>query len=352
MNSRERLFSILEGKIPDRVPLVELWVDPKVFQALYPGSSYYDFIEQSGYYDAVCSFAGVVNPQINWIDKSKKIFQDKWGAMQQFTEEAIPLVIPPIRIQSEKDLISYTPPDPNDSAILNSVREVVNRFKDKKAIIFVGEAVFAPSQYLRGGLENLLVDYKLNPNLVRKLSKITMEYHVELYRRVIREGVEIILLGDDYAGNTGTIMSPADFEHFILPGFRTVVREIKNAGAYCIKHTDGNIQKILDMIVGTGIDALGPLQATAGMDLAIIKKQYNICVMGSIDVDLLVRGSSGQVAQATKECIASVSPGGRHILSSANTISSAVPPENLVAMIETAQEWGGYPIEKIKHYRG
>ena len=345
MNSRERVFSVLEGRIPDRVPLLELWVDPKVFQALYPGSSYYEFIEQSDYYDAVCSFAGVVNPKINWIDKSKRISQDKWGARQQFTEEATPFVIPPVRIQSEEDLGSYTPPDPNDSAILSSVRETVNRFKGKKAIIFVGEGVFAPSQYLRGGLENLLVDYKLNPHLAKKLARIAEEYHVELYRRVIKEGVEIILLGDDYAGKTGAFMSPEDFERFILPGFGTVVGEIKNAGGYCIKHTDGNIWKILDMIVGTGVDALGPLQATAGMDLALVKKKYNICVMGSIDVDVLIRGSAEEVRLATRECIASISPGGRHILSSANTIPSAVPPENLKAMVETAKQWGRYSID-------
>ena len=344
MTSPERINAVLRGEIPDRVPIAELSVDHKVIEALYPGLSYYAFIEQSGYYDAVCTYAGIVPPKINWVDKSKKIFQDKWGALQQFTEEAIPFVVPPVRIESESDLASYTPPDPDDPDIINTVREMVKRFKGKKALVFVGEGVFAPSQYLRGGLENLFIDYKLNPSLVKKLAKLVEEYQVELYRSVIKEGIEIVMLGDDYAGNSGPFMSPADFERFILPGFRTIVREIKNAGAYCIKHTDGDIRKILDMILETGVDCLGPLQETGGMTLAQIKQQYpdKVSVMGSVSVDLLIRGSTEEVRQATKKCIAEVSPGGRHILSSANTISSSVKPENLKMMINTALECGRY----------
>ncbi|MBI3990931.1 MAG: hypothetical protein HY350_02160 [Candidatus Omnitrophica bacterium] len=345
MSSPERVFAVLKGAIPDRVPIVEMLVDPKVIHALYPNLSYYDFIEQSGYYDAVSSLAGIVSTGIDWVDQSRKVFRDKWGAIQQFTEESIPFAIPPARIQCESDFFAYTPPDPGDPCIISAVQDMVGRFKGKKALILVGEDVFAPSQYLRGGLENLLVDYKLNPSFAKKIMKMVEEYQVELYRRVIKEGIEIIILGDDYAGKNGTFMSPSDFEHFILPGLHTVVREIKNAGGYCIKHTDGNIWNILDMIVETGVDALGPLQATAGMNLALIKKRYsNVCVMGSMDVDLLIRGSTDEVRKATMVCLAEVSPGGRHILSSANTITSATQPENLKIMIETAHRWGGYPI--------
>jgi len=348
MTSAERIRAVLEGEIPDRVPVFEASVDPKVFQFFYPNSSYFDFIEQSDYYDAVCCFAGIVPPKVNWIDERKKTFRDKWGACQQFTEEAIPLVVPPVRINSEADLVSYAPPDPSDPGIIGAVKQMVNRFKGRKALVFVGEDVFAVPQYLRGGLENLLVDFKLNPSLAEKLAKTAEEYHVELYRRVIKEGMEIILLGDDYAGKTGLMFSPADFRRFILPGLERIVREVKKAGAYCIKHTDGNIWEIMDMLVATGLDCLGPLQETAGMDLAQIKSHYGkVAVMGSIDVDLLIRGEPEEVARVTRETIGRVSPGGRHILASANTISSGVSPRNLQAMIKTAREYGCYPMNAV-----
>lgn len=346
MNSRDRVFAVLEGKIPDRVPTMELSVDPKVYGELYPGMTYLDFVEQSDYYDVVTSLAGIVNPKINWVDETKRIFSDKWGALAQFTAEAIPHTIKPPRIEKEEDLDTYTPPDPSDPYIIDSVKEIVRRFKDKRAIAFVGEDVFAVPQYLRAGPEELFIDIKLNPDLVKRMSHMAMEYHIELYKNVIAEGVEIIVLGDDYGSNLAPFISPADFSEFFLPGITTIVKEIKRAGAYVIKHTDGNIWSIIDMLVSSGLDMLGPLQHEASMDLAKVKERFNnkVGVMGNVEVDLLVRGTVGEVIEATRECIKRVSPGGRHIISSGNTITSVVPSENLKAMIETAQMYGRYPI--------
>jgi uroporphyrinogen decarboxylase len=79
------------------------------------------------------------------------------------------------------------------------------------------------------------------------------------------------------------------------------------------------------------------------MDLAEIKRRYpRLCVMGNVDVDLLCRGSVEQIRGATRSLIDRVSPGGRHILSSGNSITAAVRAENFLAMIETARQFGRY----------
>ena len=121
----------------------------------------------------------------------------------------------------------------------------------------------------------------------------------------------------------------------------------KKAGAHCIKHTDGDIRKIMDMLVSTGLDALGPLEPVPGMEMDAVLERYpgQIAVMGNMSVDLLVRGTEEQVVGATKELLRSVSSAGPHILSSANTIISAVKPENFLAMLRTAREFGQYPID-------
>jgi uroporphyrinogen decarboxylase len=59
---------------------------------------------------------------------------------------------------------------------------------------------------------------------------------------------------------------------------------------------------------------------------------------------LLTFGTPEEVRRATLECIRKASPGGGHILSSSNIIHRGVPPENYLAMIETAKEYGKYPI--------
>lgn len=211
--------------------------------------------------------------------------------------------------------------------------------------MFVGRAVFAASWYLCG-MQRLLESYLLEPEFARALGRMVGEYNRELHRLVIAEGADLIVLGDDYAHKTGTIMSPSQFREFVLPGLRQAVQNIKSSGAFCVKHTDGNIWAILDDIANTGIHGIGPLEPAAGMDLARVKSAVGdrVCVVGNVDVDLLCRGSAEQIRQSTRELIRGVSPGGGHILSSGNSITSAVRPENFRIMVETARRHGCYPI--------
>jgi uroporphyrinogen decarboxylase len=340
MTSRERVFAALEGRPVDRVPVMEMFIDPKVIDSICPGMSYEDFIDYADADVVTCLTMADDPANINWVDREKRIWRDKWGALQMLTRDVISVVAEPARIETEADLESYEPPDPMQSPVHGYAKRLVDRFKGTRAIAVIGEASFAPSQYLRAGLANLMMDYALRPELVRQLARIGVDYHVELYRKLIADGVEIIVIGDDYAGKTGTFMSPAHFREFILPGLTTVVREVKRAGAYCIQHTDGDIWKILDMLIGTGLDMLGPLEP-AYMPLDKVRKHSKcaVGVMGNVDVDLLSRGTVDQVKAATAELLTRMKGLNGHVLSSGNTISSSVRGDNFMAMLEAAREF-------------
>jgi uroporphyrinogen decarboxylase len=191
----------------------------------------------------------------------------------------------------------------------------------------------------------LMMDYAERPDFVKRIAKIGVDYHVELYRKLIGEGAEVIFLGDDYAGKSGPFMSPAHFAEFILPGLTTVVQEIKNAGAYVIKHCDGNVWPIIDMLISTGIDMFGPLEP-AYMKLDEVRKYTDgkVGVFGNVDVDLLSIGTPEDIRACVKELINRVSPLKGHIVSSGNSISSSVKGENLMAMIKATKDFGKYPI--------
>jgi uroporphyrinogen decarboxylase len=203
----------------------------------------------------------------------------------------------------------------------------------------VGESGWAPAVWLRGGLENMFMDLGLRPYFVRDLLKIGVTYYSELFRLALAAGADVILLGDDYASKTGTMMSPGQWQEIIQPADAAVVASIKQAGGYCIKHTRRDIRAILDGLVATGLDCLGPLEPLPGMELDGILARYpgRISVMGNINVDLLCRGTREEVVRATQECLDRVSVHGCHILSSGNSITSSVKPDNLRAMVRTAQ---------------
>jgi len=343
------MTAVLDHKLPDRVPLAEMWIDPAIVDAILPGGDGNDLVEHLDM-DVVTVLTMIYeDDEVEWVDREKRVMRDKWGALQICPHGGVPVPVKPPRIETEEDLARYVPPDPAHSPVPAKVRKLKERFPSgEKAIAVVGESGWAPAVFLRGGLEGLLMDFGLRPEFAKDLMTIGRDYYSELFRLAIDAGADIVFLGDDYSDKNGPMMSPAQFEEIILPADTAVVAAIKKAGAYCIKHTDGDIRKIMDMLVGTGLDCLGPLEPVPGMELEKIHERYpgKIAVMGNINVDLLSRGSADEVVAETKRLLATVSAKGPHIMSSANTIASSIKPDNFLAMVSTTKTFGQYPIDE------
>lgn len=350
MTGYERMMTALRREEPDVVPVWELIVNQPVIKALFGDISYMDFVERMDL-DGVTIFEdGRIVKRFD-----TKTYQDEWGIVWRVEDKTgIPYRIDG-PIKSERDLDGYTPPDPDADYRLKTLEEAVRRFKGEKAIVFLGHDAFEFSHYLRG-MENLLMDYVFNPDFAHRLAKMVIGYKKRVMERAIELGADIVVTGDDYAYRKGPIMSPEHFRQFVLPYLKEMVDLAKSKGVPFIKHTDGNIWPIIDMIVETGIDGLDPLEPIAGMDIGEVKRRYGdrIAVVGNVDCgELLSRGNPDEVMEAVKETIAKASPRGGHILASSNSIHPAVKPENYKVMVETARKFGRYPIDPklVEEYR-
>lgn len=345
------MMTALSRREPDMVPVWELIINRPVIEALFGDISYFDFVERMDL-DGVTVFED--NLAVEWLDSHT--YRDEWGIVWRVEPETgIPYRIDG-PIKEERDLDNYIPPDPDADHRLKTLEEAVRRFKGEKAIVFLGHDAFEFSHYLYG-MENLLVAYITNPEFVHRLARVVVDYKKRVMERAIEMGADIVMTGDDYADRRGPIMSPDHFREFVLPYLKEMVDLAKSKGVPFIKHTDGNIWPIIDMIVETGIDGLDPLEPIAGMDIGRVKELYGdrIAVVGNVDCgELLSRGTVEEVVEAVKETIAKASPGGGHILASSNSIHPAVKPENYKAMVEAAREFGRYPIDPklIEEYRG
>ena len=345
MTSRERVFAALERREPDRVPMLEWSVSEKVYRQLLPGGSYYDFIEWIGY-DAAAPGFGHHFRDIQWLDEKHTIFVDIWGVKRYHSGEDIPY---PIEgpIKRPEDLKQYTPPDPHAPGALGQLPELVARFGGQKAIVFIARDAYINPTYLCG-VENLLMDFVENPALAHELARMSIEYSKVVVKRAVEAGAEVIMLGDDYAWRGSPMMSPEQFRQFIYPYLKELVGHIHDCGAYVVKHSDGNLWPLLEMIVDSGVDAVNPLEPIAGMDIGQVKAKYGkrVCVVGNVDCgELLCRSSVDAVRASVRDCIAKASPGGGHILSSSNSIQSGAKPENVKALADACREFGGYPID-------
>ncbi|MHB1160295.1 MAG: uroporphyrinogen decarboxylase family protein, partial [Chloroflexota bacterium] len=210
-------------------------------------------------------------------------YRDEWGTIWQLSDETIdaPLDGP---IHSMADLVHYQPPDPLVEGRLGKLSEAVRRFKGQRAVVWNQREAFMTTALL-SGLERFLMMIYDEPDLVRRMVDMVVEVHTVLARRAVRAGADIVVLGDDYAGRTGPMMSPAKFRELFLPGIRRVVQAVHEEGALCFKHSDGNIWALMDFFVEAGFDGIHPLEPIAGMDLGEVKQRYGqkLCLLGNVD---------------------------------------------------------------------
>lgn len=335
MLPRERILAALTGKAVDRIPVMEMGIDWKVMKGL-GYKSYFEMIERMDLDGMAVNQMLYTLGWRRWIMPHIKIYTDEWGVKSRLTGELLPT---PVEhpIPSTEQLKNYTPPRPDKSPLLKAIRLARRRFPDR-ALALLSRNDFAASWFLCG-MDVLMISFLDNPDFADKLFAMVSDYYCELYRLCLRAGVDVIYLTDDYAYKTGTLMSPEHFKRFILPWLSKGVQAIHDEGGLCIKHSDGNLSGIIDMIADVGFDGIGPLEPAAGNNLISLRQKLGekITLVGNIDVDLLSRGSEKEVLIASKTLIDGMEGKAGFILSSGNTITASVNPENFRIMVESTR---------------
>jgi uroporphyrinogen decarboxylase len=339
MTGEERILRVLRRLEPDRVPHFEWAIDKKVRTALVPGCrTLNEFAARMGL-DAV-----LADPDFSKVPAGPGRWRSEWGfVLQDSDEEHGVEVESPIR--TIQDFERYTPPDPRAPGRYAAVEKTLRDFGGSKAVIVHLNDVFSLPRSLMG-FENLLMAVAAEPALVSALVAMSVDINLQMAKEVAARGVKIVYTGDDFAGDKGPLMSPAHFRQLFYPGLCRVMRGYKELGLFVIKHTDGMIWPLMDMIVDSGIDCLDPIDPVAGMDLGEVKEKFGkrIALKGNVDcAHLMSRGTPEEVASATREALRIGAPGGGFILSSSNSIHSSVKPENYAALLATLKEHGAYP---------
>ena len=336
MTSKELIIGALEHKPIERVPVFEWMVDPKVVDSFIPGGSFDDFCAK--YLDAF-----VIDLDYKKIRQSATRTVNEWGIVNENTGEAhgYPIDGP---IHSREELEAFTPPRADAPYRYDTVDRILKQYGDEKAVIVHLNDVWSlPSRMMP--FDDYLMTLMDEPELIQDILKMTVDVQIELAQNLARRGVQFVYTGDDYAYNSGPMMSPAIFREIFYPELKRVVQAYKDLGLYVIKHTDGNIMPILDMILDAGFDCLDPIDPIAGMSLEHIKKTYGdrIAIKGNVNcATTLVYGSVQETIDETRKCLQIGMPGSGYIISSSNTIHSSVNPENYKAMLETIKEYGNY----------
>jgi uroporphyrinogen decarboxylase len=246
-------------------------------------------------------------------------------------------------IQTAADLDCFEPPAPSRDHLL-LVDVLKDRFQDEKAIFWMMRGAFVRSWRLIGMTNYMMMMYD-NPDFIHRVAEMVTRFSLGQLDILIDAGLDVLIVEDDIADKNNTLISPDQFKTFINPYNRQLVDRAHAAGLKVVRHSDGNLWPILDLLLDSGYDGLNPLEPQAGMHLKKVKDYCGdrLCLLGNIDCqELLPNGTPAQVRQAVRTAIDDAAEGGGLIICSSNTLHPGVDPENCIAMFEATREYGVY----------
>ncbi len=360
MNSKQRILTALKGDQPDRVPIFELYINEVSIvrlAKLLAGGGIAVQVERDRFgeerpeiLDLYCSVVEALeldatcwNFSIGLEVIGPDLGRDKYGTVYRLSEhgEPMPLEGP---IQGPADLQGFdmvSKLEPDDFA---GVQRVVEKGGEDKALFMSIQDPFKVSWRRRVSMQNLLMDYILDPPMVHALARIATAFDIAAIVMALQVGVDVIVVPGDLAGEQTTIMSPQHYREYIKPYHRELVDHAHRKGAPIVKHTDGNVWPILDDLLEVGFDGIHPIQPQC-MDIGEVKAYVagRACILGNIDCrDLLCFGTEEEVERSVKETIEEAASGGGYIISSSNSIHPGCKPQNYVAMVRAAHRYGVY----------
>lgn len=141
-----------------------------------------------------------------------------------------------------------------------------------------------------------------------------------------------------------SVISPDHWREYVFPHMKTVCDELHSydpeARVYC--HICGNVMPVIEDLVRTGLDCIGPLDPLGGFTAAEVRERVGdaVSLMGGVDTLSFVNGSPEQVLEEARSCIVGAGQRGGFVLGSGCVVPRSAPRENLLALREAADRYG------------
>ena len=269
---------------------------------------------------------------------------DLWGRILMLDKEAKAWVPYSTVFNLPEDYEDFEFPDPSTPGWTYAIEYAKKTIGEEMAIAAFIRDPFAHAWEIFTPVKFVTWMYQ-NPNFIGKVIEELSDFHIEVIRQIAEAGADLIISGGDYCEEKGPMVPARFFRNVIFPNLKKQVGEAHRRGMKFVKHTDGNVNPLLDDLAEI-VDGLHSLDPTAGVDIGEVKAKYGdkLVLMGNVSVDNLAMKSREEIVEETKTCIHKASPGGGHILSSSNSWAAGAKLENCLAMVEAGRRYGVYPI--------
>jgi len=390
MNSRQRILKVLNGDIPDRVPVTLFIMDEGHFLTqIYPDLDIKDYIGNKfkvidlqrelgtdihmriwggcvplwlmiGGFNTTAETADwKVKSKVTTRGKSKvttsRVVTPKGELYQEFTiSEFVKGTLyyactkKPVKTIEDLNILKEYEPS-MEASYPEYLNNIVSKAKD-----YLGEDGVL-SMWIPGGLfnhssrlidlETLYMLYLTDNDFYIELMNYSFNRIKPFIEAITSTGLDFLCMGGNTAGG---FIGAKIFEEYVLPYERKLISFIKNKDKKLIYHNCGQIMNLVESYAGLGADVVEtfsppPLLGDADLLKAKELSKGKYTIIGNIDqVNVIKDGSPDIIREKVKEALGAGKPGGKFILQPSDFLEYDTPLENVKAYVKAGKEFGSY----------
>ena len=386
MLPRERVFTTLDHREPDRIPWGEHLIDYNIYEAILGRPSLVNshFFQQKAFWEGrrdevtehykrdLPDLAEALELDIVTLPHPFPSEEDMAEPMEEIDEETyrdadgnifrlarscwlLPYernrdaYVPPTveSVQEEIDELEAQPEEDISSPRWEIHRTIVEKMKATHFLVALGGGLEFP----RFGCDwteawmNLL-DY---PDVCMKLNELRCKQSLRLFRAYAALGLDGVIPCGDLGTSQGLSASPQIYREMVYPWQKMQVEEGHRLGLKVLLHCCGHTMPVIDDIADL-YDAYEAIQTSAGMDLRVVKERVGdrITLWGGIMHEHLNGGTVEDIRADARYSFRYAAPGGGFILGSSHSLAVGAKIENVLEMKRCRDEWGTYPIDATR----
>jgi len=263
--------------------------------------------------------------------------RDMFGSIRGMCGAYLEVLEPAVK--NIKDLVELPLPDVSHPGPYDRIRKFKAEHPDA---CLVGESfgvqdlpstqIWEMSQFMLA-----LYDY---PEEVKRFQARFNNRMIEMSRRTVEAGADVIMIYDDYGTTGAPLTSVKMWKEFTYPHLKKHVEAVHEAGGLAMLHSCGYQMPFLEHYAEAEVDILQSMQPKAGNDFGAAYREFGDRLSFATGVDVQ-QGESMTPEELRNDIVRAYRIGGRngrHVLGYTHMLQYTMPAENLEMILRTVRE--------------